>query len=462
MSDDLTISAGGAVAVDTAELDAVAAVFDACAAALAAAAAEVRSAELRTEEIPTTILVGAGQLVGLAGALVLRAEEATATATALRAASAAYALVELRVARRAALSMGDGAAVARIDAEIATIEHAFPGATDRAGWLLHGYRLDLGALFGQALLQAASGGPFGVALGALLLGPAVGIRMLGRGTVPEGASVSAGGRPGTLTRVPATPAVAAPRSLADAAARIPVGAAQVRVERYERPGGARVFAVYIAGTRSLAGSDPWDMASNVEAYSGGSSDSLETVRAALVDAGARPGDELLAFGHSQGGMLAGQLALDGTYDTTLVGTFGSPTAVDVGDGTLSVQLRHADDPVVALADGGQPQRVGAGGSFVAEREVHVLGGALRDATLSAHHMDQYVETAQLVDASADPRVASLHDRLAGLADATRLDTVEYRAERPRDDAVPVPTPAPGPAPHGPARPPVSRGAEGAG
>ena len=449
MSDDLTISAGGAIAVDTAELDAVATVLDGCAASLSAAAADVRSAELRTQDVPTAIVVGGGGLVGIAGTLVRLAEEATATAAALRAASAAYALVELRVARQAALSAGDAETVARIDAEIAAIENAHPGSTDRAASLLHDYRLDLGALFGLVHLQAVSGGPLGVALGVLLLGSAVGIRMLGHGAVAAGSSAPRGGRPGILTGAPVPAAVTAPRLLADAARRIPAGSAQVRVERYERPGGARVFAVYIAGTRALAGSDPWDMTSNIEAYSGQGSDSLATVRAALVDAGARPGDELLAFGHSQGGMLAGQLALDDTYDTTLVGTFGSPTAVDVGDGTLSVQLRHADDPVAALADGGHPQRVGADGSFVAGREVHAIGGVLQDATFSAHHMDQYVETAQLVDESSDPRAAALRDRLAGLADARALGAVEYRAERPPEGPRPTPAPSPGPAPTAP-------------
>ncbi len=66
-------------------------------------------------------------------------------------------------------------------------------------------------------------------------------------------------------------------------------------------------------------------------------------------------------------MVASRLAVEGGYDVKTLVTLGSPVEADVGDGTLSVAVRHTDDPVAALQGGGYDTAVGAPGSFVAER-----------------------------------------------------------------------------------------------
>lgn len=249
--------------------------------------------------------------------------------------------------------------------------------------------------------------------------------------------------PLTASATPAPPAptppsaphpTAAPTSLADAASRIPTGDARVRVERYAMPDGSRQFAVYVPGTRTqLAGGfDPWDNQSNVELYTGQTSASYAATTAALDAAGARPGDVVHAWGHSQGAMITSQLALSSDYDVRTNVTLGSPIEADVGDGTLSVGIRHIDDPVAALAGGGHATPVGAPGSFVVETTFDAETG-LHDARNPAHPLTAYVETAERVDAAGDPRVARVRDVLAELGTATEVDATEFTARRVLND-----------------------------
>lgn len=196
------------------------------------------------------------------------------------------------------------------------------------------------------------------------------------------------------------------------------------------PDGSRQFAVYVPGTRTqLAGGfDPWDNQSNVELYTGQTSASYAATTAALDAAGAQPGDVVHAWGHSQGAMITSQLALSSDYDVRTNVTLGSPVEAEVGDGTLSVGIRHIDDPIAALAGGGHATPVGAPGSFVVETTFDPETG-LRDARNPAHPLSAYLETAGRVDAADDPRVARVHDVLAELGTATEVDATEFTARR---------------------------------
>jgi hypothetical protein len=127
-------------------------------------------------------------------------------------------------------------------------------------------------------------------------------------------------------------------------------------------------------------------------------------------------------------MIAGHLALQGDYDVRTLVSLGSPVEADVGDSTLSVALRHADDPVAGLAGGGHGEGVGAPGSFVAERVADPDAGP-DDARIPAHRLIAYAETAALVDASTDPRVDALRDVFAGLERAEAVEVTEYGATR---------------------------------
>ena len=422
--DAVTISSGGAIAVDTAALDAAALSLDAAAERLSDAAQDLQACDRALSRIDTYTLGASGSVVQAVSAISASAQTAAALASALRAASATYALVEWRIARDVAAAAGDGAGTALAEREIAAIEATWPDAAAAADAAL----ADARTTGGDALAQISVGALFSAVLfGPLALAVLVG-RSTGRGTVGPGRTVLPGGTAATLVPLPVARPTTPPRTLADAAARIPAsGPARIRIEQYARPGGRPAFVVYLTGTRAFGGSDPWDLSSDGDAFSGRRSDALATVEAALTRAGARPGDELYAFGHSLGGMLAGQLEQTGVYDTRVLGTFGSPTAVDVGNDTLSAQVRHTDDPVAALAVGHELP-VGAAGSFVAERAADPALGP-HDLLLPAHPLDVYAETARAVDGAADPRVVALQQRLAMLGEDGPASVVEFGAER---------------------------------
>lgn len=443
MASDLEIIGGGAVAVDTVTLRETAGRF-------LGARSELEQIAARLGALQNMLLEGRAHAWEAASAasvlgtrLAAAVDGAVRIADALREAAAIYELVELNAEHRSAVLSGDEVAAARIGARRDALMHRYPDAIEAA----------VGAEFSRSILwpgdlvrQATE---TGVALGsevdergAVYLGAAAGMATIGLATatgvggfgrLAPDARLSSRGDPVTITAVaPAAVGTRAPGSLAAVAGRMPgAGGAQVRVEAYTMADGSRQYAVYVAGTKTLGagGREPWDNLSNGQLYAGRSSASYEATVAALEASGARPGDVVHAFGHSQGAMITAHLALEGGYDTRTHITFGSPVEAGVGAGTLSVGIRHTDDPVTALAGGGHVDPVGAPGSFVVERESDPASGA-HDLRLPAHLMSAYAETAGLVDASTDPRVDAVRAAFAELDGAVSVEVTEYVAARP--------------------------------
>lgn len=435
---DLEIRGGGVVAVDTDTLRAAAGRFDAVRIELDEAcrrAASVR-ASLGAE--------GAAEAEALAWSLSVRLGEVSADAEriarSLREAAAVYELVELRVQVRAAFAVRDFAEAGRIGRRRAELQAEYPDAAAAAEWAMFERTImwpsemvrqatELGLWTGDELgTKAAVYGGAALGSGAVALALAAGGLGFGRAERPLAGAPPAVTVTRTASVTPRT--VHAPTSLADAASRIPTGGARVRVESYAMPDGSRQFAVYVAGTRTqdLGTDDPWDNRSNVELYTGTTSASFAATTEALADAGARPGDVVHAWGHSQGAMITSQLALAGDYDVRTNVTLGSPIDAATGPSTLSVGIRHTDDPIVSLAGGGHAMPAGAPGSFVVETSFNPETG-LHDARNPAHPLSAYVETAGRVDAAADTRVAGVHRVLEELGAATDVTAVEYAARR---------------------------------
>jgi pimeloyl-ACP methyl ester carboxylesterase len=475
----LQITGGGAVSVDTETLRATAERF--------------AGARVELDEIRTRLAAIAGTLLDepryawdaamSASTLDTRLHEAQTgadrIAASLLGAAAAYELVELDAQLRAAHAAGDRLLVESLEARRAAVIAEYPDAAAQAlsaqytfatEWQHEIVRqatrwgVDLGDLFGPTAAVVGGAG-----LGALTFaGTAItglggtgrlapGARLAGRAgpvtvtpvlpatpgsSIPSVAPGAAGstaasptgeGRssPSAGTTAPGAPGAVAPQSLAAAASRVPGGGdARVRVEKYTMPDGSRQAVVYIAGMQSqgFGGDEPWDNASNVSLYRGEMSDSYAATEAALAAAGVEPGDALHVVGFSQGGMIGAHLALEGDYDVQTLVSLGSPVDADVGSDTLSISVRHTDDPVAALAGGGHGEAVGAPGSFVAER-VFDPGSGLGDALLPAHRLTAYAETAALIDASGDPRVAGVQAVFEGLGQARTVDVTEYAAVR---------------------------------
>jgi hypothetical protein len=226
-----------------------------------------------------------------------------------------------------------------------------------------------------------------------------------------------------------------PRSLADAAARIPssgAGKPQVTVETYASPTGGRSYAVYIAGTTDFGpnSDEPFDMASNLAALADSDAGSYTATLDAMEQAGVQAGDSVHLFGHSQGGLVAARLAASGAFDTQSLVTFGSPSGqVPVPDSVLQVAVEHTEDLVPAL--GGAPLD-GADGRdrTVVSRSVFDDAPPSAAESGSAHYMTEYEKTARLIDGSADPRLAGLDEALAGIGTGAGVAQA-FRAERVR-------------------------------
>ncbi|MEU1973142.1 hypothetical protein ABZ477_15915 [Microbacterium sp. NPDC019599] len=435
---DLEIRSGGVVAVDTASLR--------------AAADRLRRLGQELDDVATMYRRAAAQMNAVPGADTIYADSRTlflqtraadagdstrdlgGTLTGL---AAVYEAVELRAERAAAEAAGDSAAIRRIDARLSALEHDHPWTGLKASWQQGLY----GALWSSDLLlqtpalswlltpagphAMAGAGIAAAAMTGLIRGERLGI--IERGERLTGVA--------DAVRVRALPTavgpVAAPESLAAAAARIPSSeAGRVRVERYAMPDGSRWFAVYVRGTTSgtWGKTDAFDVKSDIELYGGKRSASYAATLAALRDAGAKPGDVVHAFGHSQGAMIASWLAVDGGYDTRTLVTFGSPVEAEVGSDTLSVAVRHTDDPVAGLQGGGLDTQVGSAGSFVAERLVDPLPSQA-DVEFGVHHVTAYEETAAMLDGSSDPRMDGVRQVFEELEGAASVEVTEYSAER---------------------------------
>lgn len=442
MTADIEIIGGGAVAVDTTTLRYTAARF-------VAARAELEDIRSRLGALQNMLLIErdtAWEAASAASVLSSQLREtfdgADRIAGALREAAAIYEFVELNAEHRAAVLAGDREAVAELDAARAALRARYPHAELDA----MGAEFERTVMWPSDLTRQATeigywlgdeAGPEGAviggaALGLATLGMASAAGLTGAGRIRPDARLR--GSPPAVTLIPVAPPAGtsrAPNSLTAVTQRMPgAGDSRVRVERYTMPDGSRQYALYVAGTQSTAigGRDAWDNRSNAELYTGNRSASYQATTAAIAAAGARPGDVVHAFGHSQGAMVAAHLAVEEEYETRTLVSFGSPVEADVGRGTLSVGVRHTDDPVAALAGGGHVAPVGAPGSFVVEREADPAAG-LHDGTVPAHRMSAYAETAALVDASSDPRVGEVRKVFTELGAAVEVDVFEYAAVR---------------------------------
>ncbi|WP_019180484.1 hypothetical protein [Microbacterium yannicii] len=440
----LEIRGGGAVAVDTGTLRHTASRFFAAAVELDEVGACLAGPQSTLVWLRDQAWDAVSSVTVLFTRLVEVGREANRIADALREAAIGYELVELNAEHRAAVLSGDSARAAALDARVTRLSQEHPAA-----WSLAlRSEFERSVMWPSELVRQATesgvvvGGEFGdpggviggaaLGVGTIALAGALGVT--GPGRLSRDARLTGSAGPVALTPVTPARTPGAPQSLAAVTQRMPgAGESRVRVERYTMPDGTKQFAVYIAGMQSFAygGDDPWDNRSNHELYTGRQSDSFAATKQALAAAGAQPGDVVHAFGHSQGAMIGSHLALEGEYDTRTLVSFGSPVAADVGTGTLSVTVRHTDDPVAALAGGGHHAAVGAPGSFIAERVAHTEVG-VADATVPGHRMTAYAETAALVDSSPDPRVGELRQVLESLASAESVQVTEYAATRGED------------------------------
>ncbi|MET0162905.1 MAG: hypothetical protein ABW204_09650 [Microbacteriaceae bacterium] len=246
-----------------------------------------------------------------------------------------------------------------------------------------------------------------------------------------------GGAVGLLRETPVavaqqrTQTVAPARTIEERVGRIPYegDGNQIRVERFADAGGEPRFEVYIGPTLSASletGDEPFDPASIVSMIAGADAGSLRAVEQALADAGARPGDPVLATGYSQGGQIAAALAEQSDFDVQGILTVGAPAAnIAVPEETTWLALQHDDDWLAGA--GGEP---GEQRAIVVERTALPEGFAFGGDAAPAHDLDRYAETAAMADRHGDATLgAAVAEFEAFGASASSREATTYRARR---------------------------------
>lgn len=260
-----------------------------------------------------------------------------------------------------------------------------------------------------------------------------GLGLVGLGT---SASVAVGvaGRFGALRETGvsverAAPAAASPAvTFAERASRIPEGEAQVRIDRYRSAGEADRFEVYIGGTRdfsAVAGTEPWDMTSNVAGIAGQDAGSYRAVQEAMAAAGVSADSPVVFTGYSQGGLVAAQLAASGAYNADGLFTLGAPAAqVPVPASVPWLAVEHTDDIVPAL--GGT---WASADPVLARREFFAGTPVDTSVAFPAHQLSAYRQTAALVDASGETRVERTLGALNAAESGSTVESTLYTATR---------------------------------
>lgn len=210
---------------------------------------------------------------------------------------------------------------------------------------------------------------------------------------------------------PASP----PLSLAVLARRLAatgsLGKPYIRIERYLVGGGVSRWVVYVPGTQdwSLRGSrNPLDMASNIKAMSSANlAGSERAVVLAMKQVGIKAGEQVLLVGHSQGGIVAANIASQKQkFKVAGLVTFGSPIArISTPRTKAVIAVQHTNDLVPTLSGMSQP--------LLANRAVVQKTFQLpSDAKpVAAHNMSNYVKTAGEADISTNSGLAKMRAQI---------------------------------------------------
>lgn len=422
MSDEFEITHGGVIAVDPDDLRAVADALVALAPRFADAAAAVRRAHGHLTGLPAAMVrVDTAALWGSADRAEALHEECRSAGDSTRLMADVYELVERRAELDALAIQGLKPPGVLLD-RIAELEASDPRVTEMETWLIAEWEQDrFDGLDDQFDLDGLQGGP-GVAAffaAAALLGTK------GFGRLPSNATLSGNAGPVSVTPVRTTAPIAPPTSLGEGFRRLDASAGQLTVEKYTMADGTKRFVLYSKGTQpTLDPDEPFDMRSNVDLYLGKESASYAATVEALELAGAEPGDEIQVYAHSQGAMNAAYLSTQSEFDVSVQVTAGSPLHSTAGEDQLLIEMRHPDDVVGALAGGGLPGGTGSPDSIVVTRD-----GSSIDLGLPAHMLGNYIETAEMVDASGDVRLEAWRDKQRELGEAVSIESTEYVAKR---------------------------------
>ena len=203
----------------------------------------------------------------------------------------------------------------------------------------------------------------------------------------------------------------------------------------------RSWTVDIRGTQSFAigQSGPQDMTTNLQGVAGMASDQLDAIMEAMDAAGIPPEEAVEFAGHSQGGIMAAQMAADpavrARYNVVSVVTAGSPTATVAPSDVPVLSYENSGDIVPGL-DGNATR-----GDNVTTVRFHDYEAMAHpeDPVPSSHSAPLYVDeirsTLDAARASSDPGLSALaaaearRTQALGLTQDTQTTIHHYQTRR---------------------------------
>lgn len=222
----------------------------------------------------------------------------------------------------------------------------------------------------------------------------------------------------------------APEGYRDLISRIPradEGASQIRIEQYDSG-----YVVYLSGTIDAGlkpTQEPWDMTSNISAIAELDSGSYQAAVQAMRQAGITAEDNVIIVGHSQGGLIAAQLAASGDYRVSDVVTVGAPLhQVEIPEEVNVVAVEHAEDVIPSLSGVAVPAATAA--HLTVTRSLYSTAQAPRGELLPAHNLSRYIETAAVMDRSGESKLTTEKQRIAERTQGNASVTT-WRADRVR-------------------------------
>jgi hypothetical protein len=180
----------------------------------------------------------------------------------------------------------------------------------------------------------------------------------------------------------------------------------IGIDLFDNPSGNRTAVVYVPGTQTFGlgeGTNPLDMASNLQAMSGaGRAASEKAVLLAIKKAGINSADEVILVGHSQGGMVAGNLAAypSGYIAAGLV-AFGAPLAHIKNLKAPVMAIEHVNDLVPNLSGKANPLKK----NWVSVQRISEKPES--DALMFSHSLKSYRNTTTAIDASSDVGIKNI-------------------------------------------------------
>lgn len=206
---------------------------------------------------------------------------------------------------------------------------------------------------------------------------------------------------------------------------------EIDVRILSRANGTRAVIVDIPGTKSwspLPTHDVTSLTTNLRAIRGDTTTYQRGVEDAMRRAGVRTGDDVMLVGHSEGGMVAVNLARaachTGAFHVTHIVTAGAPLGAIAGELPSRVRvlaLENRGDLVPALDAIRNPDRV----NVTTVSVDHEHGDVIADHGIA----ESYVAGAKDVDASDDPSIREVLDSARPFFDATSGETHVFEISR---------------------------------